>query len=393
MKKLICTLLACSIMCGVAFSQDKTQKTPDLLKNRANFEKSELFDTDFVFSNREVNDKVIKDYEASPLLYSDESLLPVAICYMTVQNVDKAKELLKKFLVKRPKNIQALNVLGTLEFLTKNEAGALELYKKAYALGDRECVKSMANIALATRKIEGIAPYAEDMKKMAKTDLQPFEIMLIYANRDPKKFDERLYKELISSLDVDAALKTATFDTLQTSVNLYLGHPELWTGKSVLIPARGAVIASAWPLANELYNKVLEKDKNNTMALRGRAIVEYNIGGVIDAAKLVKKAIDLNDKDAINDAMELYLLSKDEKIWDMFSKYFKGSEFLPNVRLNMLVYATQSDDKPELFYMALTGKGSELLLSEKNFAELINKGLGKYGSDKRSVDIKSKMAK
>lgn len=391
MNKFVTFLLALAVSGATLCAAQKAQSF-EVLKDKSNFAKVELFEDEAVFANPQINIGVVKAYEENPSAYSDSELLPVAICYMTLRQPQRTLELLDKFMAYAPKNVRAIRTYATLILLEGKKDKALELYKKAYDLGDKEVVKSIASAYVYMGTPDAIAPYLPELETFAKDDLFPFSMVLIYAYRNPDAKDLNIAKRVIDALDAKKAMENAASDSLVTILNMYLSEKSVWKPEALIIPAKGAVISGHLGLAKEIYNSILEKNPNDTSALRGRAIVEFKLGGVMEAANLVKRAIDAGDKSAINDAMELAIVSKNGEVYKMFEPLFGGFDFNVQLRLTMLNFAANNDGNPEIFFMSLAGDNGELLLKEPTLKPVISEGLKKYSSDARSAKIREKLS-
>lgn len=387
MKKLLTLLFALALSCAAFAAEQGKAKPSDLLKDKSNFSKPELFGDEAVFINPQANMEAVKAYEQNPASYSDKELLPVAICYMTLRQPQKTVELLKKFMAVCPDNTRAMQVYATLSLLEGKTDEAMSFYKKAYDLGDKSVAKSIASALIFMGKMEEIKPYISDLEVYAKDELFPFTILLLYAYRDRDAKDLATAKRLIESIDVNKAMEGAATDYLVTSLNLYLSEKSVWTPEALVIPAKGAVLSGHFGLARDIYSQVLEANPKNTAALRGKAIVEFKLGGVMEAANLVKAAIDAGDKDAVNDAMELALTAKSEQVYNMFKPLFENFDFNLQIRLGMLNFAVKYPDNADIFFMALGGEAGKELLGEAVLKPLISEGLKKYKDDPRAAKI------
>lgn len=218
----------------------------------------------------------------------------------------------------RPDNVRALRTLGTISMLSRDFSAAKGYYEKAYKLGDEPSAIYVSTVCIMDKKPDEMLPYLPAVKKLAKENLESFNIAMVYALRDPKKPDEALVKELVGAADARKLLSSATPDALSTALRLYMGSRKLWTPAASVIPARAAALFEAWPLALEIYNGILKAEPENTLALRGKALVSYRVGGVIEAANLIKKARGLGEEAAVLDGIELFVLSKNEDVWNMF---------------------------------------------------------------------------
>ena len=106
--------------------------------------------------------------------------------------------------------------------------------------------------------------------------------------------------------------------------------------------------------------------------------------------KLIKKARDLGDKGAVLDGIELFVLSKNEDVWNMFKADASTAELLPQVRAGMILYAVRADNK-EIFYTAAIGKNSDILYKDAQVLKLLEDGVKKFASDKRAKEVQSKI--
>lgn len=68
------------------------------------------------------------------------------------------------------------------------------------------------------KKPDEMLPYLPAVKKLAKENLESFNIAMVYALRDPKKPDEALVKELVGAADARKLLSSATPDALSTAL-------------------------------------------------------------------------------------------------------------------------------------------------------------------------------
>lgn len=365
--------------------------SPELLKDKSLFAKTELFDSPAVFADRNANAEAVKAYEASAASYKPEELMPVAICYMGLGDFKKAKSLFETFLSVRPDNVRALRTLGTVSMLSRDFDSAKKYYEKAYKLGDEPSAIYISTVCIMSQKPDEMKPYLPVVKKLAKTNLESLNIALVYALRDRKNPDNALVKELVSAVDVRKIISTATPDGFSTILRLYLASRDQWTPEASVIPARAAALLEAWPLALETYDNILKSLPKNTLALRGKALVSYRIGGVKEAANLIKKARDLGDKDAELDGLELFVLSKKEDVWNMFKDGAADAEIQPQVRAGLVLYAVRNDNK-DMFFTAVNGKFSDILYKDAQVLKLLEEGAEKFRSDKRAKAVLDKIA-
>ena len=141
--------------------------TPELLKDKSSFSKTELFESPAVFSDRGANAAAIKSYEADPSAYKPEELMPVAVCYMGSGDFPKAKSLLETFLKARPDNVRALRTLGTISMLSRDFSAAKGYYEKAYRLGDEPSAIYVSTVCIMDKKPDEMLPYLPAVKKLS----------------------------------------------------------------------------------------------------------------------------------------------------------------------------------------------------------------------------------
>ena len=381
-------VLAASVIIVSAYAADAT---PALLKDKASFSKAELFDSPMVFADRNANVEAIKAYEAASASYKAEELLPIAVCYMTTGNVKKAKELFVAFNKACPKNLRALRTLGAISTMERDFDSAKKYYNTAFLLGDEPSAMYVATIAIMTKKPDEIAPYITVIKKLAKENIEALNLALIYACKDQKNIDKALISEVVKSIDVRKVIASANRESLANALKIYLGTRNSWTPSAAVVAARGAALLEAWPLALELYDNILKEEPKNTLALRGKALVSYRTGDVMEAANLIKKAWELGDNAAQTDGVELFVLSKREAVWDMFKKGADKLAINPQVRAGLVLYSVRSNENADIFYTALVGENSDILYRDEAVRKLIEEGLEKYKSDRRSKTVRSKL--
>lgn len=374
MKKIISLLFVCaaSLAC---FAQDTT---PEMLKKKELFSKTELFDHVGIYSDAQANANLIKEYEADPASFKDDQLMPVVMCYMAYRENEKAKDLLSRYVAAVPTNTVTLRMLGTMNLLAGEGQKALESFKKAHSLGDKGAVKPIATAYFMLQTPDEIAAYFPEIKELAKTDMEALNLALLYALRNPKEHDNALIKELLSACDNEKIMASATNDALATILRVYVAKSDIWPDSSVAIPARAASLAEVWHVSKAAYEKALKANPNDTFALKGYAIVEYRTGDPMKAAQLTKKAFELGDKEALNEGMMLFIRTGNQKIYDMFKASLSGANLIPFVRANMVQYAVNAGDKMDVFYAACIGEGSELLYKDAYVRDLITEGLRKY---------------
>ena len=193
-------------------------------------------------------------------------------------------------------------------------------------------------------------------------------------------------------MDAKKAMQSATPESLNAVLRIYLSDRSAWTPQAVVLPARAAAFAEAWPIALEAYKKALAADPNNAIALRGMGLVSYRTGDVMGALKYIKKAYENGDKDAATDGMELFLLSNNIDIWNTFKPYIKDVSFTPQLRAGLVQYASRHSDASEIFFTAMSGDNTEPLYKDSAVLALIEECLKKYGSDSRAKGIAEKVA-
>ena len=383
MKKILTVLLA-STFAVVAFGQ---QSTPELLKKKELFEKTDLFEPPQVFADKAANASLLRDYELNKATYKNSQLLPVAVCYLSFGDMKKAKETFEAFLSAKPNNLRAIRTLGTISLLSKEIDKGIEYYKKAISLGDEKSVVFVSSAYIMSNKLDEITPHLPTLKKLAKTNLEALNVVLIYAGRDKKSFDEKLAREVLGTIDARKVLESATPDGLSTILRIYVATRKIWNTTAMLIPARSAALVEAWPLAMQSYKKILEEQPDNPLALRGMSVVAFRTGDVFGSADYIMKAYKAGDKDAAMDGIELFLLSRNRSVWKMFKDLAKDMTPNPQVRAGIVQYAVAQDDCADMFYFASLGKNSELLYKDEAVRKLLEDGIKKYSSDKRASEV------
>lgn len=389
MKKFIASILAAAAVHAAVFAADAAPSA--VLSDVSKYAQADLFENEAVFMDPQANIDAVKRYESNPSAYSDDQLFPVAICYMTLRNPEKSRELLERFMKARPDNSYALRTYATLLLLSGDRENAFKNYEKSYAMGDKETAKLIASACILTGNTEGMEKYVQDLKEFAKKDLAALNMLLIYAYRKPDAKDLELAREVISSVDPRSALSSGNPDSFATAFNLYFANKSVWTPAALVIPARGAVLGGQWGMARRMYEEILKADPESVIALRGKAIVEFKLGGIMEAAGLIASALEKGDKAALNDAMELSILSRDKAVYEKFKKDFEGFDFTPQVRLSMLGYSVTQADAPDIFFAAVEGPGSGVLVADPRIREMIRAGLSKYEKDPRAVPAKNRV--
>ncbi len=381
------------IMIAAALALSAYAANTDVLKDKSNFSKVELFAEDSVFSNPQINAEVVKAYEANPDAYSDKELFPVAICYMTLHRPEKTKAMLEKYIASSPNDAKAIRTYANILAVFGDFENALSNFKKSYALGDKESAKLIALILLQTNRIDDVKEYLPELSEFAKTDLGVLNILLSYAYRNQNNRDVELAKRSINAAQAGEMLKISSLDTFVMVLNLYMVEKGVWNANSLILPARGAMLSGHWGLARSLYSEILEANPNNIDALKGKSIVEFNLGGINEASALLDKILALGDKSVINDAMELFIVSKNQGIFEKYKKNFENFDFSPKVRLAMLGFAANTDGRADMLFMALSGEGVKPLLENERIAGEIKTVLKKYESDPRSKEFLKKLSK
>ncbi len=370
MKKIFAILTLATIAAS-GFAAEKP--SPALLKDKANFSKTELFEPREVFADKDVNAALLRDYEANPSAYKPDQLLPVALCYLSFGDIPKAKSALESFLKVSPKNVRALRTLGTISLLSKDLDRAMLYYKGAIDGGDEKSVVFLCSAYIMTQRFDDIKPYVAKLEKMAKTNLEALNVVLFYAGRDKKSFDETLAKRVLSSIDARAVLGSATPDGMSTVFRLFMA-----TGK-------------IWPVALKTYKKVLAAEPNNAVALRGMGLVAYRTGDIMGAADFIMKAYKTGDKEAASDGFDLFLLSHERKVWEIFQPYIKDIKPAPQLLADCVQWSVGRDDSADVFYFGALGANADPLYKDEGVVKLLQEGAKKYASDARSAEVLKKL--
>ncbi len=388
MKKIL-TGLVLSALCASAFGA--TTPSPEMLKDKSLFEKVDLFEPPQIFSDKAANAALLRDYEANPSSYKTSQLMPIAVCYLSFGDLKKSKAAFEAYLSSNPKNLRAIRTLGTISLLSKDIDKAIEYYKRAIADGDKKSVVFLCSAYIMSNKMDEIKPYLDTLKNLAKTDLEALNVVLIYAGKDKKNFDEALLKETLANIDARKVLETATPDGMSTILRIYIATRNLWNASAIVVPARAAALAEAWPLAMSAYKKILEEQPDNPLALRGISVVAFRTGDVFGSADYIMKAYKLGDKEAAADGINLFLFSRNISIWKMFEKLVDDLKLSPQVRAGLVQFAVGQDDCADMFYRALSGEKSKLLFEDEGVVKLIEEGVKKYSSDARAAEITKRL--
>ncbi len=388
MKKIFAILTLATIAAS-GFAAEKP--SPALLKDKANFSKTELFEPREVFADKDANAALLRDYEANPSAYKPDQLLPVALCYLSFGDIPKAKSALESFLKVSPKNVRALRTLGTISLLSKDLDRAMLYYKGAIDGGDEKSVVFLCSAYIMTQRFDDIKPYVAKLEKMAKTNLEALNVVLFYAGRDKKSFDETLAKRVLSSIDARAVLGSATPDGMSTVFRLFMATGKIWPVSSLTVPARAAALAEMWPVALKTYKKVLAAEPNNAVALRGMGLVAYRTGDIMGAADFIMKAYKTGDKEAASDGFDLFLLSHERKVWEIFQPYIKDIKPAPQLLADCVQWSVGRDDSADVFYFGALGANADPLYKDEGVVKLLQEGAKKYASDARSAEVLKKL--
>lgn len=179
-------------------------------------------------------------------------------------------------------------------------------------------------------------------------------------------------------------------DGLSAILRIYLAKRDLWPATALAIPARAAALGELWLPALQAYEKALEANPKDIMALRGVSLVYYRTGDVQRAIDSIKAAMAAGDKEAASDGVELAIITARQDIWDQFKEAAKSIKINPAVRAGMVQFSNSRDGYADMFFMACEGEGSEPLFKDAGVMELIANGLKKYGTDPRAAALKSK---
>ncbi len=381
MKRLSIFLFSLLAVAAATFAQDKTE----LLKQKNLFKDYAKFDNPAVFANLQNNANLIADYESRLSDFKDTELFPIAMAYMATRNVDKAMSLLQKHIKAVPQNAAAIRSLATMNLIKNDKAAAEDLYKKASDMGDKTALKSLASLYIMERTPKKVEAYIDALKALAKDDLEAANIILMYSSVNETK-NEALAKSVLANLNLDEIFKTASVDSFNTALNIYGANPKLWDGECAVIPARAAAINSLWFPASEAYQVALKANPNSTIALKGKALVEYRTGDVNAAFKLINKALKLGDKSAYNDLVELSLISKHIQNIDAVKDKLAAAELRTQPKFMLVQYAI-ANNAPDYFYMGALGKNSEALYKDEVAKKIIRSGLEKFGGDARAKEV------
>ncbi len=390
MKKIFITFFIIALI-GSSFAS--VAKTPDLLKQRDKFSDISMFEAKSIYVDRKANIELLKQYQSNPTSFKASELFPIAICYLTVRDFERAKFVLKEMVKEKPKSIPVWRTLGSVHFLIGDLQESIDAYKKAFELGDEfSAIYCCSALALARKSVE-IKQYLPTLQKFAKTNLEALNVLLTYSIEFSSPEIDKILADVFKNIDARKVILSATPDSLRLVMRIYTAKPDVWTTNALVIPARAAALFQHWKLALDSYNKVLAQDPKNSLALRGMGLVQYRLGDVSSASDAIKKAYDMGDKDAAVDGIELFLLSKYRFIWDMFKDKIDVSKLSLDVRAGLIQYAASQNDCAEMFYSALKDTSTDVIFKDPKVRALVQQCLDKYGSDPRSRDVATRLFK
>ena len=390
MKKIMVFALA-SIFAPVLYSAGEPAKTPELLKQRDKFADISLFDARSIYADRKANLELLKSYRDKPESFSDAQLFPVAVCFLTFRDYERARAALEKLSAAQPKNITVWRTLGSVDFLAGDMKSAVEAYRKAISLGDGFSSVYCGNALMLSGRAGEVKEFLPEIVKFAPSNLEALNVLLTYSIEHRTPEVAAFLKSAFEKIEPKKVLLSATPDSLRLAVRVYQARPEVWTIPALVVPARGAALFENWPLALRLYKKILEEEPGNTLARRGMGLVQYRLGDVSAAAAEIKKAFDSGDKDAAVDGVELFLLSKYRFVWDMFKDKLDVSKTSLEIRAGLIQYAAGQSDCAEMFYSAVADPSSDVLFKDSKVAALARQCLDKYASDARSRGVAERL--
>ncbi len=361
--------------------------SPELLKQKDKFSDIKLFESKRIYSDRNANIALLKDYENNPKAYKDNQLFPIAICYLTTRDFSKAKTVLNKLIGDDERNIIVLRTLGSVNFLMRDLDASIDAYKKAVSHGDEfSAIYCSSALTLAKRPAE-IKQFLPILQKFAKTNLEALNVLITYTMRFKSPENEKILKDTIKAVDSRKVLMSANPESLRLHLRLYTTNPNIWTPSALVVPARAAALFEDWILAVDCYKKVLKAEPKNLLALRGMGLVHYRLGDVTSASNSIKKAYEYGDKDSAIDGIELFLLSKYRFIWDEFKDKVDISKLSLDIRAGLIQYASTQKDCADMFYNAVKDFSSEPLFKDPKVRSLIRQCLDAYSNDSRAKAV------
>lgn len=381
-------IIALSSFSVLAQDAAKPAATPELLQKKELYKDEALFDLAAIYTDAEKNLKAIADYEANKASYTPDMLFPVSMLYITTGNAPRGVEILDEYLAAVPTSTRAMNMKGYIGLLNGKTQEAIDLYRKSFELGDKDILKRLCFALAMANKIVEVKPYIAELKELSKKDLDAATIILAYALHDAQNHDDVLIKETLENLDPKEALKTSTPNALDTMLKVYAIKKDLFPARLLVIPAKGAANAYLWIPAKEAYDAALKADPKDTLALRGKALVEYRTGDIQKAAKLLKEAASLGDVEAVSDASELYILSGSDSVWKEFGADFASYELKPAIRVAMFQIGERKD-LADAFFAGVLGKNSEVLYRDEAVKNRIASALEKFSKDPRAAEVKA----
>ncbi len=391
MKKFLTALLICVLSASASLAAEPL--SPELLKQKDKFSDIKLFEARSIYASEKANAELLKDYAKNPASYKNDQLFPIAICYLTFKDFTKALQTLQKLSAAKPKDIIVYRTLGSVYFLMRDLPNSVEAYKKAVELGDNFSAIFCASALIVDKKMDQVKPLLPKLEEFAPENLEAMNIIISYALQTKDNAAEKMVENAFKKAKARKLLASATPQSMGLAFSLYRARPDLWPTDMLVIPARAAALFDQWPIALDLYQKVLSADPSDTVALRGMGLVQYRLGDITAAARYVKEAYDKGDKDALVDGVDLFLLSKYPFIWDMFKDKIDFENMSANMRAGLIQYAADNDKNADMFYSALKGKNVDELYREKKFAAIIKRGLDRYASDPRAREVAAAMYK
>ncbi len=385
MIKFLLTFLV--VLVSVVVSAKTTKPSPDFLKNKQNFSNIKLYESKRIYSDRNANIQLLKDYEKNPTSYKDDQLFPIAICYLSVRDFVKAKNVLNKLAYSEADSIIVMRTLGSINFLMRDLDASIDAYKKAVSYGDEfSAVYCSSALILAQRSAE-IKQFLPILQKHAKTNLEALNVFISYSLQFKDADTEKKLKSVISTIDARKVLMSANPESLRLLLRLYLANRRVWDTSATVVPARAAALFEDWILAVDCYEKILKTDPKNLLALRGMGLVHYRLGDVTSASNSIKKAYEYGDKDAAVDGIELFLLAKYRFIWNEFKDKVDISKLSLDIRAGLIQYASTQKDCADMFYNAVKDESSTPLFKDSKVRVLIHQCLDIYSNDARSKAV------
>ena len=247
----------------------------------------------------------------------------------------------------------------------------MRYYKTAIAAGDEKSNVFLGSAYIMANKADEVKPLLPVLEKLAKTNLEALNVVMFYAGRDRKNFDRELVQKVLAGVDARSVLESATPDGMSTVLRLYLATRDMWPVSALAVPARAAALAELWTVALPAYKKILAAEPNNRLGLRGMGLVAFRTGDIMGAANYIMKAYKAGEKAAVSDGIDLFLLSRNRAVWEMFKPLSGEVDPAPAVLAELVRCSVGRDDSADAFYYGALGKNSAPLYARRRREKIL----------------------